>query len=149
MTRNAGAARNFKGPPSAPYPQQKKGGRIVSELGSPDWSGCLTQMGGPYGDAQRAPTSCAPKSRATGLCAAPKDAQPSPAIPLTMRVAGWRASPGTPGNVYCRRQFIDKVQFAVEAWAVVVTRRCILDHFAQQGASGHGMVFAQNRCHAS
>jgi hypothetical protein len=27
--------------------------------------------------------------------------------------------------------------------------RGILDHFAQQGAPGHGMVFAQNRCHAS
>ena len=46
MTRNAGAARNCMGPPSAPYPPQKRGGRIVSELGSPDWSGCLTQMGG-------------------------------------------------------------------------------------------------------
>ena len=51
------------------------------------------------GEAQRAPTSCAPKSRATGLCAAPEDAQPSPAILLTMRVAGWRASPGTETNI--------------------------------------------------
>src|SRR6476620_9092737 len=51
MTRNAGVARNFMGPPSAPYPQQKKGSRIVSELGSQDWSGCLTQMGGMPSDA--------------------------------------------------------------------------------------------------
>jgi hypothetical protein len=27
--------------------------------------------------------------------------------------------------------------------------RGILNHFAQQGASGYGMVFAQDRCHAS
>jgi hypothetical protein len=30
VTRNAGAARNFMGPPSAPYPPQKRGGWIVS-----------------------------------------------------------------------------------------------------------------------
>ena len=47
------------------------------------------------------------------------------------------------------RRFFDKGQFVVDALTVVVTRRGILDHFAQQGASGHGMVFAQNRCHAS
>ena len=52
-------------------------------------------------------------------------------------------------DVDCRRLFIDKGQFVVDALTVVVTRRGILDHFAQQGASGHGMVFAQNRCHAS
>ena len=48
-----------------------------------------------------------------------------------------------------RRFFVDKGQFTADVRAVVVTVRGILDHFAQQGASGHGMVFAQNRCHAS
>jgi hypothetical protein len=48
-----------------------------------------------------------------------------------------------------RRFFVDKGQFSAEVRAVVVTVRGILDHFAQQGASGHGMVFAQDRCHAS
>ena len=48
-----------------------------------------------------------------------------------------------------RRFFVGKGQFTADVRAVVVTVRGILDHFAQQGASGHGMVFAQNRCHAS
>ena len=48
-----------------------------------------------------------------------------------------------------RRFFVDKGQFTADVRAVVVTVRGILDHFAQQGASGHGMVFAQDRCHAS
>ena len=47
------------------------------------------------------------------------------------------------------RRFFDKGQFAADVRAVVVTVRGILNHFAQQGASGHGMVFAQDRCHAS
>ena len=47
-----------------------------------------------------------------------------------------------------RRFFVGKGQFTADVRAVVVTVRGILDHFAQQGASGHGMVFAQNRCHA-
>ena len=45
--------------------------------------------------------------------------------------------------------FVDKGQFIADVRAVVVTVRGILNHFAQQGASGHGMVFAQDRCHAS
>ena len=45
--------------------------------------------------------------------------------------------------------FVGKGQFTADVRAVVITRRGILDHFAQQGASGHGMVFTQNRCHAS
>ena len=52
------------------------------------------------------------------------------------------------GDVDCR-QFVDKGQFTADVRAVVVTVRGILNHFAQQGASGHGMVFAQNRYHAS
>ena len=48
-----------------------------------------------------------------------------------------------------RRFFVDKGQFTADVRAVVVTVRGILNHFAQQGASGHGMVFAQDRCHAS
>jgi hypothetical protein len=47
------------------------------------------------------------------------------------------------------RRFFDKGQFIAGAKAVVVTGRGVLDYFAQQGASSHGMVFAQNRCHAS
>ena len=46
------------------------------------------------------------------------------------------------------RRFFDKGQFIADVRAVVVTVRGILNHFAQQGASGHGMVFAQDR-HAS
>jgi hypothetical protein len=42
-----------------------------------------------------------------------------------------------------RRFFVDKGQFTADVRAVVVTVRGILNHFAQQGASGHGMVFAQ------
>jgi hypothetical protein len=45
-------------------------------------------------------------------------------------------------------RFIDKRQFAADVRAVVVTVRGILNHFAQQGAPGHGMIFAQDRCHA-
>jgi hypothetical protein len=48
-----------------------------------------------------------------------------------------------------RRCFVGKGQFTADARAVVVTVGGVLDHFAQQGASGHGMVFAQDRCHAS
>ena len=48
-----------------------------------------------------------------------------------------------------RRFFVGKGQFTADVRAVVVTVRGILNHFAQQGASGHGMVFAQDRCHAS
>ena len=48
-----------------------------------------------------------------------------------------------------RRFFVDKGQFTADVRAVVVTVRGILNHFAQQGASRHGMVFAQDRCHAS
>ena len=70
------------------------------------------------GDAQRARTSCAPKSRATGLCAAPEDAQPSPAILLTMRVAGWRASPGTPGKARCGLQAIVYRRRSIRRWRV-------------------------------
>ena len=48
-----------------------------------------------------------------------------------------------------RQFFVGKGQFTADVRAVVVTVRGILNHFAQQGASGHGMVFAQDRCHAS
>ena len=51
-------------------------------------------------------------------------------------------------DVNCRR-FVDKGQFIAGAKAVVITGRGVLDHFAQQGASSHGVVLAQNRCHAS
>jgi hypothetical protein len=47
------------------------------------------------------------------------------------------------------RRFFDKGQFIAGAKAVVVTGRGVLDYFAQQGASSHEMVLAQNRCHAS
>jgi hypothetical protein len=48
-----------------------------------------------------------------------------------------------------RRFFVGNGQFTADVRAVVVTGRGVLDYFAQQGASSHGMVFAQNRCHAS
>ena len=43
-----------------------------------------------------------------------------------------------------RRLFVGKGQFTADARAVVVTVRGILDHFAQQGAPGHGMVCAKS-----
>ena len=48
-----------------------------------------------------------------------------------------------------RQFFVGKGQFTADVRAVVVTVHSILNHFAQQGAPGHGMVFAQDRCHAS
>ena len=53
------------------------------------------------------------------------------------------------GAMWIAGRFVDKGQFIAGAKAVVVTGRGVLDHFAQQGASSHGMVLAQNRCHAS